>query len=96
MRVLVFGNSGSGKSTYARSLAVREGLTHLDLDSVVWEPNQIAASPEQQIAMLTTLKAWVTDYFHRVDQWSYQSHRRIFDRHAGAKVEYRGRPEAEA
>jgi adenylate kinase family enzyme len=42
MRVLVFGNSGSGKSTYARALAARHGLPHLDLDSIVWEPGQIA------------------------------------------------------
>ena len=48
MKVLVFGNSGSGKSAYARALAAREGLPHLDLDSIVWEPGQIAVqrSPE--------------------------------------------------
>ena len=48
MRVLVFGNSGSGKSTYARALGDREGLAPLDLDSVVWEPGRIAVlrSPE--------------------------------------------------
>ena len=45
MKVLVFGNSGSGKSTYARALAAREGLAHLDSDSIVWgfgEPGKIA------------------------------------------------------
>jgi len=42
MKVLVFGNSGSGKSTYARALAAREGVPYLDLDSIVWEPGQIA------------------------------------------------------
>jgi len=155
MRVLVFGNSGSGKSTYARALANREGLSHLDLDAIVWEPHQIAVqrlseairdslerflaeherwviegcygelveaaaprctelvflnpgldaclanntrrpwerhkytSPEQQNAMLATLKAWVTDYYRRVDQWSYQAHRRIFDAHAGPKIEHK-------
>jgi adenylate kinase family enzyme len=30
MKVLVFGNSGSGKSTYARALAAREGVPYLD------------------------------------------------------------------
>lgn len=154
MRVLVFGNSGSGKSTYARALAEREGLAHLDLDSIVWEPGQVAvlrspesihqsleqflaqhdrwviegcygelveaaaprctqlvflnpglaaclanntrrpwephkyASPEQQDAMRSALSAWVADYYHRTDQWSYQAHRRIFDAHAGAKIEH--------
>jgi adenylate kinase family enzyme len=42
MRVVVFGNSGSGKSTYARGLAERHQLAHLDLDTIVWEPGQIA------------------------------------------------------
>jgi adenylate kinase family enzyme len=42
MRVLVFGNSGSGKSTYAKALVARERIPHLDLDTIVWEPNQIA------------------------------------------------------
>ena len=42
MKVLIFGNSGSGKSTYARTLAAAHGLPHLDLDSIVWEPFQIA------------------------------------------------------
>src|SRR5215471_20938754 len=42
MRVVVFGNSGSGKSTYAQALAARERIPHLDLDTIVWESNQIA------------------------------------------------------
>jgi adenylate kinase family enzyme len=42
MRVLVFGNSGSGKTTHARALAARHSLAHLDLDSIVWEPGKIA------------------------------------------------------
>lgn len=42
MKVLVFGNSGSGKSTYARALSSKHGLPHLDLDSIVWEPGKIA------------------------------------------------------
>ena len=45
MKVVVFGNSGSGKSTYARAIAARDGLAHLDSDSIVWgfgEPGKIA------------------------------------------------------
>jgi adenylate kinase family enzyme len=41
-RVVVFGNSGSGKSTYAAELARLGGRTHLDLDTLVWEPGRIA------------------------------------------------------
>jgi adenylate kinase family enzyme len=67
MKVLVFGNSGSGKSTYARALAAREGLAHLDLDSIVWEPGQIAVqrSPELVMASLQGFidahPAWVIE-----------------------------------
>ena len=42
VKVLVVGNSGSGKTTYASALAARRGLAHLDLDAIVWEPGQIA------------------------------------------------------
>lgn len=39
-RVLIFGNSGSGKSTRARALAESGGLAHLDLDVLAWLPAQ--------------------------------------------------------
>lgn len=158
MRVLVFGNSGSGKTTYATAMARKHALVHLDLDSIVWEPGQIAvqrpsdaimaslheflaghdrwvvegcygelveaaalrctqlvflnpglesclannrqrpwepnkyASPDLQNMMLATLQAWVADYYTRGGSWSYEAHRRLFDTHAGPKVEYAGSP----
>lgn len=46
--MLVYGNSGSGKSTYAQALATRHGLVHLDLDSIVWEPGKIAVQRDPQ------------------------------------------------
>lgn len=42
MRLVIIGNSGSGKSTYARQLARLHDLDYLDLDSIFWEPHQIA------------------------------------------------------
>jgi adenylate kinase family enzyme len=42
MRILVFGNSGSGKSTLAKALCRAHDLSHLDLDSIVWAPGEIA------------------------------------------------------
>ena len=56
MRILVFGNSGSGKSTYARSLAKRNGLIHFDLDTIVWVPEHVAVprSDEEVNALLAT------------------------------------------
>jgi len=70
MKVLVFGNSGSGKSTYARALAAREGLAHLDSDSIVWgfgEPGKIAVQrPEEAVAaslrnFIDSHAAWVIE-----------------------------------
>ena len=58
MRVLVFGNSGSGKTTYARTLATREGLAHLDLDSIVWEPGKIAVQRPRESAA-AALKSFI-------------------------------------
>ena len=50
MRVLILGNSGSGKSTLARAIAAEHDLVHLDLDTVVWEPHQVAvARPEAAV-----------------------------------------------
>lgn len=154
MKVLVYGNSGSGKTSYARALADESGLAHLDLDSIVWEPGKIAvqrdpqaveaslsafvarhpawviegcygdlvqsvaahctrlvflnpgveaclannlrrpwephkyASMEAQDALLANLQSWVAGYYDRDDAWSYQAHRRIFDQHQNAKIEY--------
>ena len=153
MKVLVFGNSGSGKSTYAKALAEEFDLPHLDLDSIVWEPGRIAVqrshssiqrdlvafmsghgnwviegcygefvqsaalecselvflnpgldtclqhnqarpwephkyeSKQAQDAMLENLLSWVRDYYTRDDNWSYRTHRHIFDSFKGSKRE---------
>ena len=38
-RILIFGNSASGKSTLAAELSKSEGLAHLDLDHLAWLPS---------------------------------------------------------
>lgn len=38
-KVLIFGNSASGKSTLAKQLADKEALAHLDLDVLAWMPS---------------------------------------------------------
>ncbi len=64
MKVLVNGNSGSGKSTYAQALAAQRGLSHLDLDSIVWEPGKIAVQrdPQSITASLTGFVACQSDW----------------------------------
>ena len=67
MKVLVYGNSGSGKSTYARALSRHLGLAHLDLDSIVWKPGQIAVQRDQQsisaslVEFLASEPRWVIE-----------------------------------
>jgi adenylate kinase family enzyme len=55
MKILIFGNSGSGKTTLAQRLSQAHGLPHLDLDSIVWESDQIAVtrSPDAIAASLS-------------------------------------------
>lgn len=36
-RILIFGNSASGKSTLAKQLSCDQGLAHLDLDTLAWQ-----------------------------------------------------------
>lgn len=48
MRYAIIGNSGSGKTTLAKRLCEKYRLAHLDLDSIVWEPDQIAVKRNRQ------------------------------------------------
>jgi adenylate kinase family enzyme len=47
-RYLIFGNSGAGKSTFARALAAQKNLAHLDLDPLAWLPSAPGAVPERR------------------------------------------------
>ena len=56
-RIAILGNSGSGKSTLARSLAQDGAIATLDLDTIFWEPNQLAA-PRPSAAAEASLHAF--------------------------------------
>lgn len=64
-RIVIFGNSGSGKTRMATALAREHGLAHLDLDSLAWDapgvrrPRQDSARDLHQFA--TTNSAWVIE-----------------------------------
>jgi adenylate kinase family enzyme len=50
-RIAIAGNSGSGKSTFARQLASSGSIPILDLDTLAWEPDEIAVPrPVEQAA----------------------------------------------
>ena len=64
MKVLVFGNSGSGKSTVAKQLAQQHALAHLDLDLIVWEPGKVAVQRDPD-AISASLQAFLSAH----DRW---------------------------
>ena len=64
-RILIFGNSGSGKTTMARELARTHALTHLDLDQLAWDTpgvrRPIADSAAAIDAFVTEHPEWVIE-----------------------------------
>jgi len=40
-KILIFGNSSSGKSTLSKELSLQNGLTHLDLDTIAWDKETV-------------------------------------------------------
>ncbi len=69
-RVLVFGNAGSGKSTYAAGLARRGCLVHLDLDTLVWEPRRVAV-PRPAVLVQQDLQNFLEAHTHWVIEGCY-------------------------
>ncbi|HLV98597.1 MAG TPA: hypothetical protein VKT82_07970 [Ktedonobacterales bacterium] len=45
-RIVVVGVTGSGKTTLASQLAACQGLLHVELDALHWEPNWTPAPPD--------------------------------------------------
>ncbi len=51
-RILIYGNSGSGKTMMAGKLARDHGLAHLDLDSLAWQAKLVRRPLLDSIGML--------------------------------------------
>lgn len=67
-RIVVFGNSGSGKSTYAIKAAKEKNCSHLDLDTIAWTPDAdlpkrlpLSESKDKINAFLKLNKNWVIE-----------------------------------
>ena len=63
-RVLLYGVTGSGKTTAARRLAEVTGLPLVDVDEVCWEPGWVQVGVEEQRRRFTEICAgdrWVLD-----------------------------------
>lgn len=66
-KIVIFGNSGSGKSTRAKNLVQNTKLAHLDLDSIAWQavhPPQRMSISESSVSInhfLNTHNQWVVE-----------------------------------
>jgi adenylate kinase family enzyme len=63
-RIMVVGNAGAGKSTFARRLGAKLALPVIHLDAYFWRPGWQASEAQawrQQLATLAAAPAWVMD-----------------------------------
>ena len=64
-RILIIGNSGSGKSTMARALQDEYGLRHLDLDTIAWAEGRERLPLVESVALLRSFiqahETWVIE-----------------------------------
>jgi adenylate kinase family enzyme len=51
-RIVIIGNSGSGKTTMGDRLARGYGIPHLDLDSFAWESRAVRRPLQESLAMI--------------------------------------------
>lgn len=63
-KVVIFGNSSSGKSTLAKKICSAEALPHLDLDTLAWLPT---TPPERK--PLQESKAEILDFINLNTNW---------------------------
>jgi adenylate kinase family enzyme len=62
--MLVYGVTGSGKTTLARKVAVQTGLPWHSVDDLTWEPGWVGVSPEEQrrrVAAICAGERWILD-----------------------------------
>jgi adenylate kinase family enzyme len=63
-RVVIIGTSCSGKTTFARNLAQKLDVQHIELDSIHWKPNW-TPTPKEEFRILAmeavAPEAWVLD-----------------------------------
>lgn len=63
-RILIYGVTGSGKTTLARRLSERTGLPWHSVDDLTWEPNWIQVADEiqrERISAIVSQDEWILD-----------------------------------
>jgi adenylate kinase family enzyme len=63
-KVLIFGNSASGKSTLAKRLAASENMAHLDLDLLAWQPT----NPPSRTPLVESTKL-IDEFMQQHNTW---------------------------
>jgi adenylate kinase family enzyme len=69
-RILVYGVTGSGKTTLAERVSARTGLPWHPVDDLTWEPGWVPVAPEEQrrrVAEICAGERWVLDTAY--SQW---------------------------
>jgi adenylate kinase family enzyme len=83
MRIVVIGTSGAGKTTLARTIAQRLGLSHIELDALNWQPgwrDLVRGDPAEFVRRVATamqVDGWVADGNYAVARdllWRNASH----------------------
>src|SRR5438132_12594126 len=63
-RISVVGSTGSGKTTFARELARRLGVPHVELDALAWGPNWTLVPVDvfqERVARAVEGETWIID-----------------------------------
>ena len=63
-KIVIFGNSGSGKSSLAKRLAQEKSLAQLDLDTIAWQPGM----PPQRLPLSESM-ALINTFTQQNSQW---------------------------
>jgi adenylate kinase family enzyme len=61
VRVVVYGTSGSGKSTFAAALAKARGVPCIELDLINWRPGWVGRNTTDPAGFLGDVKAAIAD-----------------------------------
>ena len=60
----MIGTAGSGKTTFARALAAKVGVQHIELDALFWQPGWAMSSAEElrpKVEAALSHEGWVVD-----------------------------------
>lgn len=67
-KIVVFGNSASGKSSLAKKLAAEYHLAHLDLDTLAWLPTT-DSNPIPQRQSIAVSVAEINSFINQHQEW---------------------------